>query len=79
MAGKIEIPIEVYQEMKNEIANKDEIITLLSHDNSELNGKFDDLRAKAIDLVSSSLCDRIFRWHENVKGIKKYNYNGGKN
>ena len=33
MGGKIDIPIEVYQSLKDDIAKKDEIITSLSKNN----------------------------------------------
>ena len=78
MGGKIDIPIEVYQSLKDDIAKKDEIITSISKNNSELSDKFNDLRAKAIDLVASSFSDRLFKWGSITKGIKKYDYGEGK-
>ena len=71
MGGKIDIPIEVYQSLKDDIAKKDEIITSLSKNNSELSDKF-------IDLVASSFSDRLFNWGSITKGIKKYDYGEGK-
>ena len=67
MGGKIDIPIEVYQSLKDDIAKKDEIITSLSKNNSELSDKFNDLRAKAIDLVASSFSERLFNWGSITK------------
>ena len=78
MGGKIDIPIEVYQSLKDDIAKKDEIITSLSKNNSELSDKFNDLRAKAIDLVASSFSDRLFNSGSITKGIKKDDYGEGK-
>ena len=78
MGGKIDIPIEVYQSLKDDIPKKHELITSLSKNNSELSDKFNDLRAKAIDLVASSFRERLFNRGSITKGIKKYDYGEGK-
>ena len=72
MAGKIEIPIEVYNKLKDSIKKQDEVISDLSKENSILKNDFNNLKAISLDLSNSSLYERMFKWNKLTQDIKAY-------
>lgn len=72
MAGKIEIPIEVYNKLKDSIKKQDEVISDLSKENSILKNDFNNLKAISLDLSDSSLYERMFKWNKLTQDIKAY-------
>ena len=72
MAGKIEIPIEVYNKLKDSIKKQDEVISDLSKENSILKNDFNNLKAISLDLSNSSLYERMFKWNKLIQDIKAY-------
>lgn len=72
MAGKIEIPIEVYNKLKDSIKKQDEVISALSKENSILKNDFNNLKAISLDLSDSSLYERMFKWNKLIQDIKAY-------
>ena len=72
MAGKIEIPIEVYNKLKDSIKKQDEVISDLSKENSILKNDFNNLKAISLDLSDSSLYERMFKWNQLTQDIKAY-------
>lgn len=72
MAGKIEIPIEVYNKLKDSIKKQDEVISALSKENSILKNDFNNLKAISLDLSNSSLYERMFKWNKLIQDIKAY-------
>lgn len=72
MSGKIEIPIEVYNKLKDSIKKQDDVIAELSKENSILKNDFNNLKAISLDLSNSSLYERMFKWNQLTKDIKAY-------
>lgn len=72
MSGKIEIPIEVYNKLKDNIKKQDDVITELSKENSILKNDFNNLKAISLDLSNSSLYERMFKWNQLTQDIKAY-------
>ena len=72
MAGKIEIPIEVYNKLNDSIKKHDEVISALSKENSILKNDFNNLKAISLDLSNSSLYERMFKWNKLIQDIKAY-------
>ncbi len=72
MAGKIEIPIEVYNKLKDSIKKQDDVIADLSKENSVLKNDFNSLKAISLDLSNSSLYERMFKWNKLTQDIKAY-------
>lgn len=72
MAGKIEIPIDVYNKLKDSIKKQDEVISDLSKENSILKNDFNNLKAISLDLSDSSLYERMFKWNKLTQDIKAY-------
>lgn len=72
MSGKIEIPIEVYNKLKDSIKKQDDVIAELSKENSILKNDFNNLKAISLDLSNSSLYERMFKWNQLTQDIKAY-------
>lgn len=72
MSGKIEIPIEVYNKLKDSIKKQDDVISELSKENSILKNDFNNLKAISLDLSNSSLYERMFKWNQLTQDIKAY-------
>ena len=72
MSGKIEIPIEVYNKLKDNIKKQDDVIAELSKENSILKNAFNNLKAISLDLSNSSLYERMFKWNQLTQDIKAY-------
>ena len=72
MSGKIEIPIEVYNKLKDNTKKQDDVIAELSKENSILKNDFNNLKAISLDLSNSSLYERMFKWNQLTKDIKAY-------
>ena len=72
MSGKIEIPIEVYNKLKDNIKKQDDVIAELSKENSILKNDFNNLKAISLDLSNSSLYERMFKWNQLRQDIKAY-------
>ena len=72
MSGKIEIPIEVYNKLKDNTKKQDDVIAELSKENSILNNDFNNLKAISLDLSNSSLYERMFKWNQLTQDIKAY-------
>ena len=67
-----EIPIEVYNKLKDSIKKQDEVISDLSKENSILKNDFNNLKAISLDLSNSSLYERMFKWNKLTQDIKAY-------
>lgn len=72
MSGKIEIPIEVYNKLKDNTKKQDDVIAELSKENSILKNDFNNLKAISLDLSNSSLYERMFKWNQLTQDIKAY-------
>lgn len=72
MSGKIEIPIEVYNKLKDNTKKQDDVIAELSKENSILKKDFNNLKAISLDLSNSSLYERMFKWNQLTQDIKAY-------
>ena len=72
MSGKIEIPIEVYNKLKDNIKKQDDVIAELSKENSIIKNDFNNLKAISLDLSNSSSYERMFKWNQLTQDIKAY-------
>lgn len=64
VSGKIEIPIVVYNEMKDSIKKDDEKIVELSKKISKLENDNASLKQSLDGIISSSIFERLFRWEK---------------
>ena len=76
MGGRIEIPLEEYNEFQTVKTNLENTINSLSKENAILKEKYETLSSMLLDAKESTISERVFNWEKIWKPImyeiKKY-------
>lgn len=68
-SGRIEMPIEEYNSMKQRIEEYEKIINSISKDTSKFKEENETLRSLLIEISELSASERIFSWKDIQKKI----------